>query len=186
MRKTTLTLTVIALGCFGASIATAPPSLKFTSMGFSIAPLTAPADATNYIPLLMTLPAGEDGFTPHVNVLVQPWETTLEEYKENSLRQLKDSGFTVIAEGFTANAEGGTDDAKAFVMEYEGDLGEGMLHYYAKARARRGNIILATATASSATWKDYALALKTSVDSLTVDGAKKPADAPNAAKPATP
>ena len=189
MRSLILSLSLVALFGLGASVVSAPPSLKFPTMGFSIAPLAADPDATEYIPLQMTLPADEDGFAPTVNVLVQPLEGTIEQYKELSIRLLKDSGFTVIAEGFTANTVGGTDDAKALVMEYEGEVGEYTFHYYAKARQRRGNIVLATATASEASWKTHALALKTCVDSLSVDGAKKPiATAPIASpvKPATP
>ncbi len=155
-------------------------------MGFSIAPLTAGLSATDYMPLSMSLPAAEDGFTPNVSVVIQPLTESMEEYRANSLRRLKDAGWTVLGEGFTTNTEGGTDDAKALVMEYEGDAGDGMVHYYAKARTRRGNIVLATASASALGWKEHATALKTCVDSLSVDGARKPAENAPPAKPLTP
>ncbi len=186
MRTSIIALSAVALFSLGATIASAPPSLKFTSMGFSIAPIIATEDATEFIPLTMSLPATEDGFTPSVSVLIQPWEQTMEEYREQSIRQLKDAGWTVLGEGFTANTEGGTDDAKALVLEYEGGEGDALVHYYAKAKARRGNIVLATASASALAWKQHAVTLKTCVDSLTVDGARKPTTPPAAAKPAKP
>jgi hypothetical protein len=144
--------------------------LYFAASGFSIAPLeVSPGEKTGQA-LMMFLPANNN-FAGNVNVQIQPYSGTIEEYTALTLKQFKDAGVKVIAQ-----KKAGTSGV---VFEYSGELQGRTLHWYARAEKAVGHVYLATATAAEQEWPKQGSQLKASVDSLRCE----PGSAANAAPP---
>jgi hypothetical protein len=131
-------------------------SIGFSEHGFSIdAPVGHDWSQMQQVVTLM-LPASE-GFSPNVNVQVQPFAGTVEEYLTVSKEQFKSGGITLLSE---------KHDAKTTTIEYKGTMQGRALHWYARAFLGKNGLVLATATALESQWKGASAALKKSVDSL--------------------
>jgi len=92
--------------------------------------------------LAMCLPA-KDGFAPNVNLQIQPFAGSLQEYNDLSVRQFKDAHLKVL-ENQTLGSE--------IDMEYAGDFRGNSLHWYARAIKQDQKIFLLTATALEKSW----------------------------------
>jgi hypothetical protein len=144
--------------------------LYFAASGFSIAPLeVSPGEKTGQA-LMMFLPANNN-FAGNVNVQIQPYSGTIEEYTALTLKQFKDAGVKVISQ-----KKAGTSGV---VVEYSGELQGRTLHWYARAEKAVGHVYLATATAAEQEWPKQGSQLKACVDSLRWE----PGSAANAAPP---
>ena len=106
--------------------------LHFAASGFSIAPLEAPKGQLTQQVLLMFLPTSGD-FTPNVNVQIQPYEGSLDDYIKLSLKQFESANLKIVQQGRT------TDSGAVF--EYHGEIQNRRLHWYAKAQKSRGGSI---------------------------------------------
>jgi len=158
---TVLTLAILfALPCYTGE---ADARLQFKANGFSIAPLEGVSDTIPYQAILMFLPATE-GFAPNVNVQIQPYKGTLQEYAALSQQQFKAVGVTILSEKTTE---------KAVAWEYSGVLQGRRLHWYAKAFSGKGKIFLVTATATQSQWKTASEKLKACVDSFRIEDEEK-------------
>lgn len=155
-----LFLTTIALSM---SAADSTVRLRFPVTGFSIAPLeVSPGDKTCQA-LVMFLPATGD-FAGNVNVQIQPYSGTLEEYTTLTLKQFKDAGVKVIEQKKIGKS--------GVLFEYNGDLQGRTLHWYARAEKAGGHVYLATATATEEEWAGQGARLKSCVDSLRCEGSE--------------
>ena len=137
--------------------------LHFPVAGFSIASLEAPPkqkDAQQPV-LLMFLPASE-GFSPNVNILIQPHEGTIEEYLALTLNQFKSAGLKVITQKTVGKG--------AVTIEYSGATEGQAMHCYARAEKSGGKVYLITATSTEGQWSTTATPLKACVDSFRLDG----------------
>jgi hypothetical protein len=134
--------------------------LHFAASGFSIAPLEAPKGQLTQQVLLMFLPTSGD-FTPNVNVQIQPYEGSLDDYIKLSLKQFESANLKIVQQGRT------TDSGAVF--EYHGEIQNRRLHWYAKAQKSQGRVYLVTATALEENWVEVAPNLKNCVDSFTCD-----------------
>jgi hypothetical protein len=134
--------------------------LHFPASAFSIAPLESPGTLASQVPLMMCLPA-TDGFSPNVNVNIQHYPGTIDEYLTLSLGQLKTAGFNVIEHKMAGTS--------AVVFEYAGETQGRKLHWYARAEKKAGKMYLATATATDDQWSRVGDLLKACVDSFHCD-----------------
>ena len=117
--------------------------LHFASSGFSIAPLEAPRGQVTQQVLMMFLPTvGE--FTPNVNVQVQPYDGSLDDYVKLSLKQFESANLKMVQQGRTKDS--------GAVFEYRGEIQNRRLHWYAKAQKSQGRVYLVTATALEENW----------------------------------
>lgn len=157
MKVATL-LTVLALTVLPCSAAD-KDLLHFKLNAFSIAPLEELAESASYVVMSMTLPAS-DGFAPNVNVQVQAFDGTLDEYVDLSKRQFTAAKFKLISE-----KRG--DESHTF--EFSGESLEMKLHFYAKAEMGKGKVFLTTATSKETQWKAVGEKLKKCVDSFQKD-----------------
>jgi len=131
--------------------------LLFPVAGFSIKPLEVPLGKVSQQALFMALPVN-DGFAANVNVQVQPYTGTLDEYIALSEGQFKAAGWKVVQR---------TKQGKsAVVFEYVGDLQNRAMHWYARAEQTTGRVYLVTATATATQWETEAVSLKACVDSF--------------------
>lgn len=140
--------------------------LHFPLGGFSIAPLEAPPGETTRQAVMMFLPSS-GSFAANVNVQVQSYSGTIEEFTTLTLKQLKDVGAKVIEQRKTGNS--------GLVLEYSGELRGQPLHWYARAEKAAGHVYLATATGAEQDWAKQSALLKACVDSLRCEGGEEDA-----------
>jgi hypothetical protein len=138
-----------------------PARLEFKTHGFSIEALEETSEVTVQA-LVMTLPP-TDGFAANINVQVQPYTGTLEEYMALSTTQLKQVNFKELK----TETKGGR-----CMMEYTGTTQGRALHFYSVAKKRGNKIVLVTATATQAQWPKVSQKLLRCADSLKIGDAK--------------
>jgi hypothetical protein len=157
--KMRLAATLVVTVCLVASQASAEDSsekLTFRKAGFSIAPLDGQPKGptpvfTMYLPTI-------GGFTPNVNVQIQPYTDGIDAYAALSRAQFKDAGLEVRWEK--------KKDKSTVTFEYSGSFDGNLMHWYAKAVQHDKNIYLTTATATAEQWDKVATKLKACVDSF--------------------
>jgi hypothetical protein len=148
-------------------VAAEPDSrLQFKSNGFSIAPLEERSETAICQAVMMFLPATE-GFAPSVNVQIQPFDGTINDFASLSQQQFKAAGFTVVSENITKTT---------LVWEYSGLFQGRKLHWYARAVQDKKAIYLVTATAADAQWKTVSVKLKACVDSFKIEDGEQPTE----------
>jgi len=151
--------------------------LRFPVSGFSIAPLEVlPGDITRQA-LIMFLPPNGN-FSGNVNVQVQPYSGTIQEYMTLTLSQFKDVGARIIEQKQVGQS--------AIVFEYAGELQGQPLHWYARAEKSAGHVYLATATATQQQWENQSPQLKACVDSLRCESNEHQVASPNPPPRSTP
>ena len=150
---------LLALGTFNmrTSAAESTNRLLFPAGGFSIKPLETPLGKLPQQALFMALPPS-DGFAANVNIQLQPYSGTLDEYIALSEQQFKAAGFKLVQR----NKQG----QSGVLFEYTGEMQGRALHWYARAEQATGRVYLVTATAAETQWKRDALSLKACVDSF--------------------
>jgi Tfp pilus assembly protein PilX len=111
--------------------------LRFTTAGFTIAPLEASPGNPPQKALIMFLPE-INGFAGNVNVQIQPYNGSIEDYAGLSLQQFKSVGYNVLQQKSPVKSE--------VVFEYTGDVQGRPLHFYSRAVKSGGSIYLVTAT----------------------------------------
>ncbi|HEV7926207.1 MAG TPA: hypothetical protein VGR14_12675 [Verrucomicrobiae bacterium] len=131
--------------------------LHFSKSGFTIAPLDEPPGQSPQQVLMMFLPATKS-FAPNVNVQIQPYAGTIEDYVTLSLEQFKSMGLKLSSQKAVGKS--------AVTLEYTGEMKGKPLHWYARAEKSGDKIYVATATASEEQWGTVATQLKTCVDSF--------------------
>src|SRR5258706_6400943 len=135
--------------------------LHFPVAGFTIAPLEAPPGESPQQALMMFLPAA-DGFAANVNVQIQPYNGSIDDYLALSLKQFKSAGLKVVQQKMPAKS--------VATFEYTGELQGRSLHWYARAEKSAGSVYLVTATAAPSQWSTEAARLKSCVDSFRCEG----------------
>ena len=128
--------------------------LSFTTNGFSIVPLEAPAPAAVYQVLEMLLPVS-DRFAP--NVQIQPYAGTVDKYLELTTQQFAAANFKMlrVEKGKTSGT-----------LEYTGTIRTRELHFYGKVVLRGGKAYLATGTATTNQWPAVKKQIVACVESL--------------------
>ena len=131
-------------------------TLVFAEHGFSIHPLKGKSASATQQVLTMTMPASA-GFAPNVNVQVQPFDGTLDDYMKISREQFKAMGITMVQE---------KREGKSIILEYKGQMQGMPLHWYARAVQAQGKIFLTTGTAAESQWASVAAQIKECVGSF--------------------
>jgi hypothetical protein len=157
MIKTLLTALVFASMAFSLSAADSTNRLHFPTEGFSIAALeVSPGQATQGA-LMMFLPS-RHGFAANVNVVIQPYTDTIDQYTTLTLSQFKEGGITLIQQKKAG--------ASSVIFEYSGVVNGNTLLWYAKAEKSGDHVYLVTATANKSDWSKQSAQLKACVDSF--------------------
>jgi hypothetical protein len=147
--------------------------LYFNNTGFSISPLEENSPTDSYTALIMPL-MPIDGFAPNVNIQIQPYKGTIQEYEALSVKQFEEFKYNLIQEKASGNS---------VIFEYSAMMKGRPYHGYIKAELNNGIIYLATGTSTESQWKAMGDKLKACVDSLRAEKTK-PAKPPKE-KPAT-
>jgi hypothetical protein len=158
--KTIVTL-FLAMLALPLQAADSTNRLHFPVSGFSIAPLEVPPGTITRQALMMYLPPNGN-FAANVNVQVQPYSGTIEDYMALTQKQFKDVGVKVIEQKKIGKS--------VVACEYNGELQGQSVHWYARAEKSGGHVYLATASAAEQHWAAQGAQLKACVDSLRCDG----------------
>lgn len=134
-----------------------PATLSFPNYGFSIKGLPG-APGVNVTQVMAIYLPAEDGFAPNINVQIQPYTGTRDEYAQISQAQFDGAGFTVV------ETRKPTDQELTF--EYTGSAQDRNIHWYSRAVFTPGKVYLVTATCLESNWAANGAALKVSADSL--------------------
>jgi len=157
MKRTCVLLVALAALNVRTSAAESTNRLLFPAAGFSIKPLETRLENVPQQALFMALPPS-DGFAANVNVHIQPYSGTLDEYIALSEEQFKAAGVKVVQRSKEGHS--------AVIFEYTGEMQGRALHWYARAVHATGKVYLVTATATETQWKREAVPLKECVDSF--------------------
>jgi hypothetical protein len=119
--------------------------LSYPNLGFSIKPLEDTYTGSNSIVMSMYL-ASSEKFAPNVNICVQDYRGSIEDYKKLSDKQFEESNISVLTSVVKENV---------FTLEYSGIMSGRDLHFYAVAVKKANQIYLVTAAATVEQWKKY-------------------------------
>ncbi len=144
-----------------ASDAQTTNRLHFPLAGFSIAALEDTPGKSPQQALMMFLPATDD-FAANVNVQIQPYAGTMDDYTALTMEQLNRAKFKLLQKKAVGKA--------IALYEYTGDMQGRTLHWYARAEKSGARVYLATATATDEQWSKIAPRLKECVDSFHCSG----------------
>lgn len=136
-------------------------TLHFPENGFTVKVLEGTSDTAAYQVLAMSLPRTPDGFTPNVNIMVQPNDRTLAEYIALLMNEARVIGLDLI--NITE-----VDDVSA-TLEFAGELFGLHLRRYTKVVLGNGKRYVITASASEPHWDEVADQLIETVESFRLD-----------------
>ena len=126
------------------------------TFGFEISsPVPGPFSGV-YQSSMFYLPA-VDGFAGNVNIQVQDFTGTMDQYKGVSEAQFKQAGIQVLNSKI---------DQGVLTIEYQGKMGNYGLHWFAKAYKKANRVYLVTATGLQTQWNDQGPALVKSVNTF--------------------
>jgi hypothetical protein len=154
---------VIAMSLLSlVGVARADDTLHFTKEGFSIRSLHPPIGAQPVQVLSMQL-ASDGTFASNVNVQIQPFAGTMDDYIKMSLDEFAQLGLTLASKKKTSE--------DVVILDYTGTMRDLPLHFYARAlRSKaKGVIYLVTGTALASQWAKAAPEIKACVDSLKLE-----------------
>ena len=144
---------------FVFAVAAYADKLMFNNYGFSIDTLAVDKNKKDSLSqtVFMFLPVEGGVFAPNVNVQIQKFEGSVDEYEALSNQQFTAAGAKIIS----ANKKSGE-----IIYEYEIKL-EGMdMHMYSRGLFKDGSVYLVTATALISQWGSVGNILKKNVDSF--------------------
>jgi hypothetical protein len=159
--KTSLAIGLALLSMIG--VAHADDTLRFATEGFSIKALHPTVGAVPVQVMNIFLNA-EGGFAPNVNVQIQPYAGTIDDYLKDSTDQFKQLGFTTLGKKKV------NDDT--VLLEYTGSMPSmPPMHWYARAVRKKGKnlVYLVTGTTLVPQWTKSGAEIKTCVDSFKLD-----------------
>ena len=150
-----LALTIIGIFIFACTVSAADKYVNET-LGFEISSPEVKEFSGAYQSSMFYLPV-VDGFGANVNIQVQEFEGTLEDYDKLSKDQFKQAGIRVISSQISNDI---------LTIEYSGKLSSYEMHWYARAIKKGQRVYLATATALQTRWTIQGPILIKSVDSF--------------------
>jgi hypothetical protein len=149
---------VLSVTPMSAVIPLKAATLDLPKYGFAMDVLDAPLPSGAPTQAIMSFLPAQDGFSPNVNVVIQPYPGTIKDYITLSEGQFKQMNWSVISEKTISDNE--------WICEYSGTMQQVSLHWYARAIMKSGKVYLVTATAADSSWKAVADTLKKSVESF--------------------
>ncbi|MBL7134164.1 MAG: hypothetical protein ISS78_08705 [Phycisphaerae bacterium] len=166
MSRTLAALLVCSSGLAAVAGRQSAGRLRFERNGFSIQALEGQPGDAPYTALMMFLPPSK-GFAPNVNVVIQPYAGTIDEYAALSKKQFVAGKFKLIREAKVGKV--------GVLFEYSGRLQGRQLRWYARAILRGDKVYLVTATATKDQWAGVSGKLKACVDSFEIGKGEAPA-----------
>jgi hypothetical protein len=152
--KTTIACLLILLAC---SALFADDKYVNETLGFELSSPVPASFSGVYQSCMFYLPAA-DGFAANVNIQIQDFTGTMDQYKSISEAQFKQAGIAILSSRI---------DQGVFTIEYQGKMGTpNEFHWFAKAYKKADHIYLVTATALQKHWNDQGSTLVKSVNTF--------------------
>jgi hypothetical protein len=114
--------------------------------------------------VLFLSPVG--GFAPNVNVLIQDFPSSINDYIAVTKKEFDSAGVKLINDRVPS--------ADEWVLEYQGSLNGKEFHWYARAVKSGNKVYLTTATATPEQWDQVSPKLKQCVDSFALINSLQP------------
>lgn len=150
---------VLALFLSAATVFSAETVYKSTEYRFQIQPPVVKEWNNSGIVASFMLPAAE-GFADNVNVMIQPFEGTIKDYRAITEAELKNMKVKIIQV---------KESDPLLIIEYAGEIQGRQLHWYQRAYSTGGKkIYLITATCLASRWEQHKQLLMDSVDSFAI------------------
>jgi len=148
-----------------------PSTLSFPTYGFQIDALEGEVGETPATVLALYLPP-RDGFAPNINVQIQPFKGTLDDYVKLTKGQFEHLDWELVSDD--------QPEDYLWIFEYKGPIQGTQLHWYATATLHQDKVYLVTATAPQSAWEEVSPTLKKHVDSFRlIQKAAPPTDQPD-------
>jgi hypothetical protein len=144
MKNTTKALAVAALFSLAISSRLGAASIELPLYGFQIDALDAAPDDSSPTTVIQTFLPATDGFAPNINVQIQPYTGTMNDFATTSKGQFEQMQWKVIADHHLNDNE--------WNVEYTGSFRGSDLHFYQRAVSANGKVYLITATAKESQW----------------------------------
>lgn len=150
---------VFAVACLipASLLADDPPRLVFPNAGYSIEGLDDELPDQPFQSVILFAPATQ-GFAPNVNVRVQPFAGTVDEYVAANLKDLEKNDLELIGEPKV--------EENVVILEFQGSLQGRDLRFYSRSLLNDGRVVLVTATATKEQWETAGPKLRKCADSL--------------------
>lgn len=159
MKKVVIFTALVAAMVSGCTLtATAqdnPDKLTFDNYGFEIVPFDIKTDE-QVVAVQFFLPVNS-GFAANVNVLIQPYAVSMDDYVAQTEAGLKQIGCRILSQSL----ENG-----CLTLQYAGTMSGHDMHFYARAFKRGDKYYLATATGLESRWETEKTQLMQVVDSF--------------------
>jgi hypothetical protein len=146
--------TLLSLATFSNLEAT---TIDLPLYGFQIESLDAKVDSPPPAKALIMFLPESDGFQPNINVLIQPYNGTINDYIAVTKEQFEQIQCKVISEHLKGE--------NGWIVEYSVGGGHD-LHCYGQAVSKSSKIYLVTATAKESQWATVGDTLRKRVDSF--------------------
>lgn len=117
---------------------------KYENELFLINPLLDDNNISNTQPLIMMLPAS-DGFSPNINIQIQAYPGSIDEYDTLSIKQIEQLKLKTIKH---------LKEGDVLTFEYTGAMRGRDFHWFGMAYKKGDNVFLITATATEKQWPD--------------------------------
>lgn len=128
------------------------------STGFNVKRDVGTVAGQNPTVILYLTPTG--GFAPNVNVLIQDFPGSIDDYVSTTKKEFASAGITMLNERSVSPTE--------WIVEYAGELSGRSLHFYARVVKSGDKVYLTTGTATPEQWDQFSALLKQCVDSFAV------------------
>lgn len=159
MKTTKLWISIATIFYCAISFTFAASTIDLPQYGFQIEALDANPGPASISPLMMFLPSS-DGFSPNINVSIQPYPDSMKDYISLSKKQFAQMDWQIVSE-----KQNGSDE---WVVEYKGLVKENSLHFYARAVAKNGKVYLTTGTAKESQWNSVGQIIRQHVNSFKI------------------
>lgn len=146
----------IVIATFGAASVAGETTFQSEQYGFTIKPPVAKQWEGSGMVATFLLPP-KDGFSDNVNVMIQAYAGTLEEYDKLTRGSFGANAMKLIA----GNLEKGV-----LIYEYSGKYQGRPLHWYSRAQKKDDKVYLVTATCAEERWETNKKVLMDAVESF--------------------
>jgi hypothetical protein len=144
MNNTSRAIFVTALVALAICSPSGAATIELPLYGFQMDALDAAPDASSPTTVIQTFLPATDGFAPNINVQIQPYTGTMQDYATTTKNQFEQMKWKVVSDQQPNDHE--------WDVEYTGSFRGSDLHFYERAVSANGKVYLMTATAKESQW----------------------------------
>ena len=160
MRTTQFLIMSLAVYCSSTMAMLTAAPVDLPQYGFKLDLLDSAPGSGNGTALMTFLPSSE-GFAPNINVVIQTYAGSIQDYITLSKGQFDQLKANVLNEKLNGDSE--------WQVEYKATMQNNDLHFYARAISKNGKIYLVTGTTKESQWNTFGATIRQHVDSFSLE-----------------